>query len=96
VLVGDFESVEDPQLEDVRNTIVCGPSVWNCRGTRYCALAGLRACRHDQPQINRNNPAKSKGPMRSAFVTQPPARQYCPLGLDPLVVDMNREVEHSH
>src|SRR5690606_30309040 len=65
------------------------------RPQSYQRFAGLREI---QRRINPNPEKRERGPMGNAFVTRNPLlpeEYFVTPGLDPLVVDMNRGVEHS-
>jgi len=96
VLVGDFESVYDPQAKKALEVIkFARPNALDVvkRGMTTQRLAGLRDSRS-----RRGEEGRSKGPMRAAFMTRNPmlpAEFFAPKGLDPLVASMNENVEYS-
>jgi hypothetical protein len=103
VLVGDFDSVEDPKAAAALETIkFARPKSLEIIEGRDASqrYAGLREVqRIISSKLGSKNDNKNKGPMRLAFVTSNPllpADYFAPKGgIDPLVVDMNRGIEHS-
>ena len=98
VLVGDFSSVEDSQAEKVLQKLRyarpdCLDATKNKSTTqRFVAL------REFQKKFAKDPDKKQMGPMASAFVTRNPLlpkEYFTPGGLDPLVEEMNRGVQHS-
>jgi hypothetical protein len=98
VLVGNFDSVDDPRAEKALDkikhispeTLKIGPDKSSTQ-----RFAGLR---YFYSQKNRDPDKRSMGPMRNAFITvnpRIPKEYFAPKGLDPLVVAMNESVEHS-
>jgi hypothetical protein len=98
VLVGHFESVDDPKLEKVLNKLkhahpACLDITKNKSTTQR--FIGFRELYR---KLTPDEDKQSKGPMGNAFVTRNPLlpREYfVPDGLDPLVERMNRDVEYS-
>jgi hypothetical protein len=95
VLVGDFNSVDDPQLKRTLEKI---------KGLRPQALeqgssaAGRAFDRLRDEVLPANARRKTQGPLRLAFVTTNPLLPegyYQPKGVDSVVVGMNRDVEYS-
>jgi hypothetical protein len=98
VLVGNFSSVEDPNMEKALSTLkYARPESLdaNKRGASSQRLAGLRML-YDKMSINPKE--QTKGPMGSAFVTRNPLlpkEMFVAEGLDPFVVDLNKDLPHS-
>jgi hypothetical protein len=98
VLIGHFESVEDPKVEKVLDKIKharpdCLDLAKNKNTTQR--FIGFRELYR---RLTPDEEKRQKGPMGNAFVTRNPLlpREYfVPDGLDPLVERMNRNVEHS-
>ncbi len=98
VLVGNFESVDDHRAEKALDkvkhispeTLRIGPDKSSTQ-----RFAGLRQI---YGLVNTDPDKRSMGPMRNAFITvnpRLPREYFAPKGLDPLVVEMNKNVEHS-
>ncbi|MBX7169239.1 MAG: hypothetical protein K1X74_23100 [Pirellulales bacterium] len=100
VLVGDYSTVDDPQAQKVLQKLkLAQPECLQPQDGKPTSrpLAGLRAMQREAHQLI-GNEQKDYGPMGHAFVTTNPLlpREYFrPSGLDPLVVKMNQNVEHS-
>jgi len=98
VLVGDFQSVDDPQVESTLKTIkYCRPGSMGATPTKDTAqrFAGLRQFYR---QVTQDPARKTKGPLGAAFVTRNPLlpeEYFVAKGLDPFVVDMNKDLEYS-
>ena len=97
VLVGDFQSVDDPNLQKTLKQIkYTQPDTIARAGNKTTRrFAGLRDL---QKRINGSKEKKSKGPMGMAFATPNPLmprEAYAPSGIDSFVVKMNKNVEHS-
>lgn len=98
VLVGNFQTVNDPKLEKVLEEIKyarpeCLDVSKNKKTTQR--FVGLREI---QRRLTPDPEKKQKGPMGNAFVTRNPLlpqEYFVPKGLDPLVEQMNRDVEYS-
>ena len=99
VLVGDFASSDDPELQKTLEKIkfmrpTCLDSESREEGTSQW-LAGFRA---SLQRLNNDPAKKRRGPMGSAFVTRNPnlpEEFFAPGGLDEFVVELNSRVEHS-
>jgi hypothetical protein len=98
VLVGNFGSIEDPNMDKALATLkyarpeTLDPSK---KGTSSQRLAGLRKI-YDKMSISPKE--QNKGPMGSAFVTRNPLlpeAMFVAKGLDPFVVDMNKDLPNS-
>jgi len=98
VLVGNFNSVEDPNMEKALTTLkYARPESLDAskRGASSQRLAGLRSL-YNAMSINPKE--QSKGPMGSAFVTRNPLlpkEMFVAKGLDQFVVDLNKDLPHS-
>lgn len=97
VVVGHFASVEDPQLEKTLDRLkYARPLVFERpenRGTQR--MSTMRQIYH---QIAPDPTRKTKGPMGAAFATRNPLLPealFNAKGLDPFVVEMNRDLPHS-
>lgn len=100
VLAGEYDSVDNPKLEDVLEKVkymhpdCLNPTRRNTSAQQFAGF-GLGAL---QERINATRAKKKRGQMGSAFVTRNPMlpREYTDKGgVDSFVVDMNRGVEHS-
>jgi hypothetical protein len=96
VLVGNYSTVDDAEaqkvLKKLKYTIPQCLDVKSTKGT-YQSLAAFRTI---QAMVGGDN--KEKGPMAHAFVTTNPLLPkdyFTPSGLDPFVIEMNKNVEHS-
>ena len=98
VLVGDFASVDDPNLEKTLEKIkYARPDCLDLRKRKSSTqfFVGLREMYR---RINRDEEKHNKGPMGNAFVTRNPnlpASYFAPKGLDEFVVGLNRGVKYS-
>lgn len=102
VLCGDYLEVDDPQAQKMLKQLKYAK--FECIGregkpdTRNLALL-----REMQKKVNaaaggRHADKALKGPLGNAFITTNPLlpdEYFVPKGLDPLVVEMNKNVEHS-
>jgi hypothetical protein len=98
VLVGDFASVEDPNLEKTREKLkYAHPQCLNIQQRKDSRqrFAGLR----DFYRRVSSDPQQSKkGPMGNAFATRNPLlpeEYFVAGGLDQFVVDMNKNLQYS-
>lgn len=98
VLVGHFSSVEDPHLEKTLQLLKhAKPESLDAtkKGSSSQRLVGLRSL---YTMISSNPDEKTKGPMGSAFVTRNPLLPkefFVAKGIEPLVLDMNKDLAHS-
>jgi hypothetical protein len=98
VLVGDFTSLEDPQLDKTLEKIkYARPDCLDATKKRDSSqrFLGLRTIYH---MVSTNPDKKNKGPMGAAFVTRNPflpEEYFVAKGLDPFVVDMNQDLPYS-
>jgi hypothetical protein len=98
VLVGNFGSFEDTQIDKTLDLLKhAKPDSLDPakQGTSSQRLAGIRSIYN---MVSRNPAERSKGPMGSAFVTRNPLlpkELFVTKGIDPFVVDMNKDLPHS-
>jgi hypothetical protein len=101
VLVGNFSTVDDPSGQKLLAKIKhMTPNSLNSEDTDEASdgrpLSGFR--KMQQLVLADGNAKKQRGPMGHAFVTTNPLlpREYfVPDGLDPFLVELNKEVPHS-
>jgi len=98
VLAGNFQTVNDPKVDKLLEELKCARpeclDVSKNKGTTQ-RFVGLREI---QRRLTPDADKKQKGPMGNAFVTRNPLlpqEYFVPKGLDPLVEQMNRDVEYS-
>jgi hypothetical protein len=97
VLIGDFQSVDDPDLQKTLKKIKyaqpqCLTGSVEETTRRFAGLRNLYT------RVNGDPDKKRKGPMGSAFATPNPLiprEFFAPKGVDSFVVTMNQGVEHS-
>lgn len=98
VLIGDFESVDDPKVDKTLNKIkYARPESLDVK-KRQSTTQRFFGLRELHRRLTRDKEKRNKGPMGNAFVTRNPLlpqEYFVPAGLDPLVERMNRDVEHS-
>lgn len=98
VMVGNFASVDDPQVEKTLERIkYARPDTLDPtkKGTSSQRFLGLRTIYH---MVSKNPDKRKKGPMGAAFVTRNPLlpdEYFVAKGLDPFVVEMNKDLPHS-
>lgn len=98
VLVGDFESAEDPRIQKTLEKLkYARPECLDLEKREWSTqrFAGFREL---QRRMNGDAAKRKKGPMGSAFVTrnpQLPEEYFATGGLDDFVYELNRRVEHS-
>ncbi len=97
VLVGDFPSVDDPDLQRALKELKYArpECISQLSPKSTLRFAGLREL---QKRITRDTEKKSKGPMGNAFATPNPLlphEYFAPKGVDSLVLRMNKDVPHS-
>ncbi len=101
VLVGDFPSVDDPEMQKVLKKIkhIRPETLEVAPQESHQALAAYRMLQKKAKQaLFKNDDAADRGPMANAFVvTNPilPPEYFVPKGVDKLVLEMNSGVEHS-
>jgi hypothetical protein len=98
VLVGDFDTVDDSRAQKILKQLKYmqpeSLSLEKGKGTSqsYGTLRRL------QQKVMGNDAEQKKGPMRHAMVTTNPLlpkEYFAPKGIDKLVLEMNKDVEHS-
>ncbi len=98
VLAGDFQGVEDPNLEKALGKIrIARPKCLDSRDTESTAQP-LFSIRELHRRLSASEEKKQRGPMGHAFVTRNPLlpeEYFAPKGIDPFVVLMNRDVKYS-
>lgn len=104
VMVGDFQSVDDPEAQQVLKKLrsirpECLDTEKRVKEGKkdYRTLGGLRRMQDEVNKLMDKN-HKPLGPMRHAMIaTNPllPEDYFKPKGLDPLVVSMNQSVKYS-
>jgi hypothetical protein len=98
VLVGNFSAFEDPQMDKALQIVkYARPETLdpNKRPDSSQRLLGLRTIYH---LMSKGPEGREKGPMGSAFVTRNPLlpeEMFVAKGLDPFVVEMNKDLPHS-
>jgi hypothetical protein len=98
VLVGNFGSVEDPQMDKTLTLLkYAKPESLDAekRGGSSQRLAGIRSLYN---MISSKPETRAKGPMGAAFVTRNPLlpeELFVAKGIDPMVVDMNKDLPHN-
>ena len=97
VMVGNFSSINDPELQETMATIKYAQpeSLVKAGDKTTRRFAGLREL---HKRINGDGSKKKKGPMGRAFATPNPLiprEVYAPKGIDQSVVKWNKKVKHS-
>jgi len=98
VLVGDFESTEDPRLQKTLEKLkYARPECLDLERREWSTqrFAGFRAL---QRRMSGDAAKRTKGPMGNAFVTRNPnlpEEYFAASGIDDFVYELNRRVEHS-
>lgn len=97
VLVGHFPSVNDPQVEATLEKIKYAHPLALDRNVKQSSqrFAGLR---HIYRLVNLDPEKQNKGPMGAAFISRNPLlpeELFTAQGLDPFVVEMNKDLPHS-
>ena len=97
VLVGNFASVDDPELQQTLKELKYArpECISQLSPKSTLRFAGLREL---QKRLVRDTEKKSKGPMGNAFATPNPLlphEYFAPKGIDSLVLRMNKDVPHS-
>ncbi|MBI2481128.1 MAG: hypothetical protein HYV60_21580 [Planctomycetia bacterium] len=98
VLIGDFESAEDPQLQKTLEKMKYARPVCLDLEKRETSTQRFAGFRELQRRMNGDAAKRTKGPMGNAFVTRNPhlpEEFFAPGGLDDFVVELNSRVEHS-
>lgn len=97
VLVGDYESVDDPELQKTLKKVKFAQPQCLTKSAEKTTRRFAKL-REFHKKVNRNEEKRRKGPMGNAFaVPNPkiPREFFAPKGIDSLVVKMNRGVKHS-
>jgi hypothetical protein len=98
VMAGNFASIEDPGLTKTLDSIkhatpkVLDPKYQENSSQRFLGLRTIYRA------VTTNAARKQKGPMGAAFVTRNPLmpeEYFAAKGLDPFLVDMNKDITHS-
>jgi hypothetical protein len=100
VLVGNYPTVDDPQaqkdLDEVKHANPKCLDIYSENGNKSTQrFIGIREL---QRRLNPDREEREKGPMRKAFVVRNPLvpkEYFVSSGLDSLVLEMNKHVEHS-
>src|SRR5262245_35809849 len=98
VLVGNFGSIEDAQIDKTLAVLKHAQPASldpNKQGASSQRLVGVRTLYN---MVSRNPAERTKGPMGSAFVTRNPLlpeELFVAKGIDPFVLDMNKDLPHS-
>lgn len=106
VMVGDFNSVNDPALEAALKTIknlnpkcMANPANPNQPGQTQTQHFSARFSNfYRNLMLKPDDPRRTRGPLGRAFVTKNPLlpdEYFVAKGLDPLVVDMNKNLPNS-
>ena len=98
VLVGDFQSVDDPALQKQMQAIkYASAASLSLRGDRQNPTTRRFAGIHSVFKTRVRDQKKSKGPLRNAFATRNPMtrRTNNVGGLDPFLVEWNKDVKFS-
>jgi hypothetical protein len=99
VLVGDYVSLDDPQLKKhLRLIKYATPNALSRGGQRGSTTLRFAGLRELQRRIVGNKEKRERGPMGKAFATRNPIlprEMFAPGGLDPLLVAMNKGRKYS-
>jgi hypothetical protein len=98
VLVGDFDSVDDPRAHRALDAIKHAEPACLKLSRHAPTSQQYAALRAAYQRITVDDERRKMGPMRAAFVTANPMLPkefFVSSGLDPVVVEMNRGVQHS-
>lgn len=98
VLVGNFQSFDDAEMQDVLKEIkYASPETLDLTRRDWSAQRFARF-RRMQRMINGDPDKRKKGPMGNAFVTRNPhlpEEYFAPNGLDDFVISLNDKVQYS-
>lgn len=98
VLIGEFQSVDDPRLPKVLDAVkYARPKCLEINEDKPVAQR-MAIFREIQRQVSGDEKQRAKGPMGSAFAARNPLLPeefFAPKGPDPLVVSMNQDAEFS-
>jgi hypothetical protein len=99
VLVGNFSSIEDPQIDKTLDQLRhAKPECLDAAkrgGSSAQRLAGLRSI---YAMMSNDPTKKTRGPMGASFVTRNPLlpkEMFVSKGIDPFIVDINKDLPHS-
>lgn len=98
VLVGDYERVDDPKLQKALKTIKYATRQdLELKGKMLPTTRRFAEFREFQRRLVGNPSKRAKGPMGHAFATRNPMqpRPGFGSGLDPLLIEMNKDSEYS-
>jgi hypothetical protein len=98
VLVGNFNSINDPDAQKTLEKLkYLHPQCLEVSPNKSTSQR-MAVWRELQKMVSLDPDVKSKGPMRSAFVSRNPLlpdEYFAPGGLDKFVIDMNKNVQYS-
>lgn len=98
VLVGEFETFDDPQAQKTLDTIKSSmPRSLNPETGKW-TIQRWKVVQKLRDQMNMNDERDQRGPLGAAFITRNPLlpeEYFNAGGLDDFVIDMNKGVEHS-
>ncbi len=98
VLVGDFDSVDDPQAQKALDRIKhLNPDSLKSSRTKPTSQR-MALWREIQRQVFPDDDRKRMGPMRAAFITRNPvlpAEYFAQQGPDAVILELNRGLDHS-
>ena len=99
VLVGDFESVNDPKLQKALKTIKYATrEQLSLKGKQTPTTRRLAGIRDSVRKFTKSEEKRRKGPLGSAFATRNPLipkEAFAPQGLSQAVIKMNKGVKYS-
>jgi hypothetical protein len=99
VLVGDFESPEDDEIQRTLETIKkLRPKCLDSSSRENGTSQWLVGVRESLQRLNNDPEKRRRGPMGNAFVTRNPnlpEEYFAAGGIDDFVYELNRRVEHS-
>lgn len=99
VLIGNFQSIDDPELVKTLQKIkYLKPTCLNLQPNDSTSAQSLTRWRTMARLASGDEEKKKKGPMAAAFATRNPLvpeEFFSARGVDPLVIEMNREAEYS-
>jgi hypothetical protein len=98
VLVGDFSSIDDPNLDKALDRVKHARPDCLDLTKRKASTQKFVALREWYRRINGDEEKRSRGPMGNAFATRNPClptSYFVPEGIDDFVVDLNEGVEYS-
>ena len=99
VLVGDFESVNDPKLQKILKSIKYASSEQlRMKGKEAATTRRFAGIRDSMKRFSKSDEKRRKGPLGNAFATRNPMipkEAIAPLGIDQAVVKLNKGVKYS-